>query len=186
MKIWYGIFLFMFFAGLGVLKAQKTDTIVWQPERSLNWMDYKGIPDQESHYSALTHAEIKYKVSMQRSFAKFDFATFFLKKTSWTKHTQDPLLLKHEQIHFDIAELHKRLFIEILSNRTFFYQGLETEVKRLGDSINTARHRMDNEFDIDVANMRDHIKVNRWSRLITDAMDRLRSYNRNSILIALQ
>jgi hypothetical protein len=82
--------------------------------------------------------------------------------------------------------LHKRLFVEILSNRTFFYQGLEAEVKRVGDSINMARHRMDNEFDSDVANMRNHIKVNRWSRLITDAIDRLRSYNRNSILIALQ
>ena len=123
---------------------------------------------------------------MQHSFAKFDFVTLFLKKTSWTKHTQDPLLLKHEQVHFNIAELHKRLLIEILYTRNLAYTGFETEVKRLGDSVNVARHRMDNEFDADVSNMRDHMKVNNWQRKITEAIDRLKAYDRNSILIALK
>lgn len=169
-----------------VLKAQVTDTLLWQSERVLNWSDYKGIPDGESHYSALTHAEIRYKVSMQRSLAKFDFATFFFKKTSWTKHTQDPLLLKHEQIHFDIAELHKRQFIQLLYNRQFSYNGFEKEVKKLGDSVNMARHRMDDAFDADVSNMRDNMKINRWHKQIGEALNRLQTYDRSSILITLK
>jgi len=168
------------------IHAQVTDTLIWQPEKTLSWADYKGIPDRESHYAALTHAEIRYKVSMQRSLAKFEFATFFLKKESWTKHTQDPLLLKHEQVHFDIAELHKRRFIELLYSRQFSYDGFETAIKRLGDSINLARQKMDDEFDADVSNMRDYMKINRWHRQVGEALDRLKSYHRNSLLIALK
>ena len=186
MKIGVSIIILLCAVCMHSVHAQVADTLLWQPERTLNWMDYKGVPDQQSHYTALTHAEIRYQVSMQRSFAKFDFATLFLKKTSWTKHTRDPLLLKHEQVHFNIAELHKRVFIEILYTRHLSYTGFETEVKRLGDSVNVARHRMDDAFDADVSNMRDNMKINKWYRQIEEMLNRLKAYDRNSILIALK
>jgi hypothetical protein len=186
MKIGIGIFILSCHFFSCTVNAQVADTVLWQSDKSLHWMDYKGAPDYHSHYDALTHSEIKYKVSVHRALARFDFVTFFMKKSSWTKHSQDPVLLKHEQIHFNVAELHKRLFIQILYTRNLYRDGFESQVKRLGDSINTARNKMDDEFDADVSNTRDVMKINKWNREVNDALDRLKAYNRNSILIAIR
>lgn len=186
MKTGISIFILVSHVFSCSVSAQVTDTLPWQSGRDLRWMDYRGVPDRESHFSALTYSEIKYKVSVHSTIARFDFSTLFMKKSSWTKHSQDPVLLKHEQIHFNIAELHKRLLIQLLDTRSLHFAGFESEVKRLGDSINIARRKMDDEFDTDVSNMRDVMKINKWNREVADALDRLKAYNRSSILVALR
>ncbi len=169
-----------------ITNAQVADTIPWQSKQTLTWTDYKGLPDKESHFTALTHAEIKYKVTVYKTLARFEFVTLFMKKSSWTKTKRDAVLLEHEQIHFNIAELHKRKMMEILSTEKFSYNGFEATIKSIGDSINLLRHRMDNAFDADVANMYDNILVNKWKKDIGEALDRLRLYDRNNIFISFK
>lgn len=171
----------------GVLSnAQVADTIPWQSKQTLNWTDYKGLPDDQSHFTALTHAEIKYKVTVYKTLARFEFVTLFMKKSSWTKTKRDAVLLEHEQIHFNIAELHKRKMMEILRTEKFSYNGFEATIKSIGDSINLLRHRMDNAFDAEVANMQDNILVNKWKKDIGEALDKLRLYDRNNIFISFK
>lgn len=169
-----------------IANAQVADTIPWQSKQTLSWTDYKGLPDEQSHFTALTHAEIKYKVTVYKTLARFEFVTLFMKKSSWTKTKRDAVLLEHEQIHFNIAELHKRKMMEILSTEKFSYNGFEATIKSIGDSINLLRHRMDNAFDADVANMYDNILVNKWKKDIEEALDKLRLYDRNNIFISFK
>ncbi len=167
-----------------VANAQQ-DTLVWNRGAALKWSDFKGIPDKESHYAALTYAEIRYTVTMIKGLARFDFANLFLKKASWTKNNTNLVLLQHEQIHFDIAELHKRLLIELLYTRTFKSKYFERDVKLLGDSINAARNKMDEQFDQDVLYSDDKNRLVKWQNKINKELDRLKSYDRNSILVKL-
>ena len=167
-----------------VANAQQ-DTLVWNRGAALKWSDFKGLPDKQSHYAALTHAEIRYTVTMIKGLARFDFANLFLKKASWTKNNTNLVLLQHEQIHFDIAELHKRLLIELLYTRTFKSKYFERDVKLLGDSINAARNKMDEQFDQDVLYSDDKNRLVKWQNKINKELDRLKSYDRNSILVKL-
>ncbi|MEN9298993.1 MAG: hypothetical protein RLZZ429_1306 [Bacteroidota bacterium] len=167
-----------------VANAQQ-DTLVWNRGAGLKWSDFKGIPDKQSHYAALTNAEIRYTVTMIKGLVRFDFANLFLKKTSWTKNNTNAVLLQHEQIHFDIAELHKRVLIELLYTRDFRSHNFEKEVKLLGDSINVARNKMDEEFDQDVLYSDDRNRLVKWQNKINKELDRLKSYDRNSILVKL-
>ncbi|MNY55638.1 hypothetical protein D3C86_1916320 [compost metagenome] len=64
--------------------------------------------------------------------------------------------------------------MEILSTEKFSYNGFEATIKSIGDSINLLRHRMDNAFDAEVANMQDNILVNKWKKEIGEALDKLR------------
>lgn len=176
-------FLLLIFSNT-VANAQQ-DTLVWNRGAELRWSDFKGIPDKQSHYSALTHAEIRYSVTMIKGLVRFDFANLFLKKASWTKNNTNFILLLHEQIHFDIAEFHKRLLIELLYTRDFRSHNFEKEVKQLGDSINAARNRMDEQFDQDVLYFGDRNRLVKWQNKISKELDRLKSYDRNSILIKL-
>ena len=167
-----------------VASAQQ-DTLLWNSGADLKWSDFKGIPDQQSHYAALTHAEIRYSVSFIKGLARFDFANIFLKKASWTKNNTNLTLLQHEQTHFDIAELHKRLLISLLYTREFRRRSFEREVKFLGDSINAARNKMDEQFDQDLLYFEDRNRLVKWQTKINKELDRLKSYNRNSILVKL-
>jgi hypothetical protein len=178
------IIIQLFFLTTTVSVAQQ-DTVLWNQGSELKWSDFKGIPDKESHYAALTHAEIRYQVTMIKGLARFDFANLFLKKASWTKNNTNLFLLQHEQIHFDIAELHKRLLISLLYTRDFRGSTFEKEVKSLGDSINTARNMMDENFDQDVLHFTDRNRLEKWQAKINRELDRLKAYNRNSILIKL-
>lgn len=62
---------------------------------------------------------------MIKGLVRFDFANLFLKKASWTKNNTNLVLLQHEQIHFDIAEFHKRLLIGLLYTRDFSSHSFE-------------------------------------------------------------
>ncbi|MBW0161795.1 MAG: hypothetical protein HYI21_03830 [Sediminibacterium sp. Gen4] len=178
------ILFFLILFSNTVVHAQQ-DTVVWNTGAELKWSDFKGIPDKQSHYEALTHAEIRYAVTFIKGLAKFNFSNIFLKKASWTKNNTNLDLLQHEQIHFDIAELHKRLLIGLLYTRDFRKHNFEKEVKQLGDSINTARNRMDEQFDQDVLHINDRNRLVKWQTKINKELDRLKSYDRNSILVKL-
>ncbi len=178
------IALFLLIFSNTVARAQQ-DTLVWNRGAELKWSDFKGIPDKQSHYAALTHAEIRYTVTMIKGLVRFDFANLFLKKASWTKNNTNLFLLQHEQIHFDIAELHKRLLIELLYIRDFKSKYFERDVKLLGDSINAARNKMDEQFDQDVLYSEDRNRLVRWQNKINKELDRLKSYDRNIILVKL-
>ncbi|MBL0883380.1 MAG: hypothetical protein IBJ16_08575 [Chitinophagaceae bacterium] len=178
------ILFFLLLFSNPVVHAQQ-DTLVWNAGAELKWSDFKGIPDKRSHYAALTHAEIRYTVTFFKGLARFDFSNIFLKKASWTKNNTNLDLLQHEQIHFDIAELHKRLFIGLLYTRDFRNHNFEKEVKLLGDSINIARNKMDEQFDQDVLYINDRNRLVKWQTKINKELDRLKSYDRNSILLKL-
>jgi hypothetical protein len=179
------LLLLQLFLLMKTVSVAQQDTLLWDPRSELKWSDFKGIPDKQSHYAALTHAEIRYQVTMIKGLARFDFANLFLKKASWTKNNTNLILLKHEQIHFDIAELHKRLLINLLYTREFRAATFEKEVKLLGDSINKARSIMDDSFDQDVLHFTDRNRLDKWGTKINRELDRLKAYDRNSILIKL-
>jgi len=83
-----------------------SDEIVWSPNRKLIWEDFKGTPPEAPVESTVAvtcstmdlefHNAKNYKVESK-----------FIKSKSWTV-TDDPGMLSHEQLHFDITELHVR------------------------------------------------------------------------------
>jgi hypothetical protein len=71
----------------------------------LTWDDFLGNPDHTSSFKALTSAEILFSSLTYNDSAKLVITSRFLKKSSWTKLRTSQALLRHEQLHFDIAEL---------------------------------------------------------------------------------
>lgn len=176
-------FLLLFF--LTVVANAQQDSLLWDQDSTLRWSDFKGSPDPQSHFSALTHAEIRYKVTMVKGLVRFDFVNLFLKKNSWTKNATSQALLKHEQVHFDIAELHKRLMISLLYTRNLRRYNFEREVKQLGDSINAIRNQMDDAFDKEVLPIAGEKGILKWQLKIDQELKRLKAYDRNSFLVKL-
>lgn len=81
------------------------DLIEWKENLSLKWTDFKGEPDESVNYKAMTYSRIGLEADFIDNAFVVTVKTYFLRNKSWTKNKESNALLKHEQVHFDIAEL---------------------------------------------------------------------------------
>ncbi|MDN5200060.1 DUF922 domain-containing protein [Fulvivirgaceae bacterium BMA10] len=98
--------------------------IEWRPDRKLTWDDYKGTPNTESPFNAESSLQISYGMSIRDDGRgikiKFDVKCSFDIDESWVKPgSKSDRLLKHEQLHFDIAEIYARKLRLKLEKNTF-------------------------------------------------------------------
>src|SRR4051794_36615867 len=90
------------------LSEDPKNEIKWSSGVKLKWDDFQGKPDSGSSYKAMTTTAIRTVPNeFNDEVVDYDFVCAFNKKDSWKKIETDALL-KHEQLHFDIAELATR------------------------------------------------------------------------------
>jgi len=109
-------------ANYNQLEAKYNDDILWENNRPLTWSDFQGIPDYENDFvKALTASSIRYVYGCQDDgMIGFKISAVFKKSQSWVKevaHTN--YHLGHEQLHFDITELHARKLRTLLAEKAF-------------------------------------------------------------------
>ena len=96
-----------------ILSLSGVNHIEWDTKRKLEWSDFKGEPNANSSFFAMTNSGIKYGWSSsfdgsKRTF-EFEVSSYFDANNSWVKEGKNSdSLLVHEQIHFDISELKAR------------------------------------------------------------------------------
>lgn len=110
------IILFLGLMAIGYsTKSHAQSEIEWSENEKLKWSDFQAIPDTTIFAFANTVYKIEILprnvvVDSQNSIQNYEAITVvaqFLSHLSWV-YKEDDNLLKHEQLHFDIAELHAR------------------------------------------------------------------------------
>lgn len=84
-----------------------SDQLSWNEFYKLQWYDFQGAPDKDSHGDAATAVSIKAKPFLVKNEINYDVVAIFNRSKSWVRD-RSPSLLAHEQLHFDIAELYAR------------------------------------------------------------------------------
>lgn len=110
-KIAPSIFLILFLILSIQLNAQST--IKWSKDKNLTWSDFKGSPNIDIIAYALTAYKIEIlpsdvQVDNDNNIQNYKAITveaIFYQNESWVYEKSD-YLLKHEQLHFDIAGLY--------------------------------------------------------------------------------
>ena len=91
-------------------------TIQWNASKKLSWSDFKGPVQIDADAVAVTASGITFSYAVRQTdgrFTSFDgqVDAFFYPEKSWyIKEKGNDHILAHEQLHFDITELHARLF----------------------------------------------------------------------------
>ncbi|OKL41642.1 DUF922 domain-containing protein [Pontibacter flavimaris] len=86
----------------------KNEYVVWSADRRLNWEDFKGQPDDATPHHALTAANLAVNASCKNNQYTYTVKCVFLPHESWSKRKSSEKLLAHEQLHFDLTEVHAR------------------------------------------------------------------------------
>ena len=93
--------------------AQENDKISWNAEESLSWNDFKASPKKHLPYKANTNSGLSFSWNATESSSgielNYEVGSNFYPNRSWVKEIEEvDYLLAHEQLHFDITELHAR------------------------------------------------------------------------------
>jgi hypothetical protein len=173
-------YLLIFFC-LSIFQKDTQTAITWSEDYKLKWSDFKGQPDYNTKASAITAAGLSYRYSLQKKGRdivgfKSDISALFYPEYSWFKTDEiSNHILAHEQVHFDITELHARYFRARAAQLTASNTIVE-DLKFVHDSINKALEIMQRQYDQESQFSLDKEGQMFWSKHVALALKKTSSY----------
>lgn len=178
MRFWS--FLLIFVLSLPLV-AQDADKITWNNTRLLKWEDFKASPKQHLSYKANTNSGLSFSWNSIESSSgirlTYEVGSNFYPNRSWVKEIEEvDYLLAHEQLHFDITELHARKLRKALS----IYEPGRKMKKELNDiysEIEQQRRQMQNQFDKETNHSINKEAEYKWRQFVEKELNKLSEYS---------
>ena len=169
------LFLFLLFSA-GMVAQQPEDYILWR-ENPLTWKDFKATPAPDSGFHASANTGVSYSWSAKIVGEEVDLLytvnAFFYPGESWVREKND-LLLAHEQLHFDISELHARKLREALEAfEPQQHQDLKSSLRKLYEKIEVKRKAMQVQYDLETRHSENTEAQVLWQEKIALALKEL-------------
>lgn len=181
LKLIYYYWFVLFFA-LSVNSAF-SQTIMWKQERPLTWSDFKGKPERRfAVASTVYNIEMLTYEESQKHCTINTYAVFYC-KDSWkrTKWISD-LVLKHEQKHFDIAELFARKMRAAVSLLTVKnYAELKLKTDEIYYKLEKEMDLMQDQYDNETEGSMNSDKQSQWEIFINSELFKLNKF-KNTLL----
>ena len=167
MKIIYLLLAFYLLPGGGA--KQDEDYISWQENKRLTWDDFKATPLKIGSTAALTTTHLGFSYSVTNGKVSYKINCGFQKSRSWGLVKND-WILKHEQGHFDVAEIFARKLYKQVSEYKFdkisFQKDLDAIYKSVMDEKEKYQQQYDNESDYS----RNKTRQEEWLKKIETAL----------------
>ncbi|WP_370225804.1 DUF922 domain-containing protein [Mesoflavibacter sp.] len=135
-----------------LFQSDVIEEVSWSENYKLTWSDFKGAPNNQTDAVAITASGITFSYSIKKTSNKVhSFKTlvkaYFYPEHSWCKKEMvDDNILRHEQLHFDITELHARLFRQQIAKLKPSLD-IDNQLDQLHQSINKQLSLMQNSYD---------------------------------------
>ena len=148
--------------------------MLWNANRKLTWADFKGKIPPAANPAATTASGISYKYSANlihhEVHLDFEVNAFFYPNESWYKpDVCDDLILSHEQLHFDIAELFARQMREKLA-KTSFSNNVKAEIREIYKNTLQELRKFQERYDWETNFSRNREKQLEWNKKIAQAL----------------
>ncbi len=166
--------IFLFLMQISTLVAQEEEAILWNPEKRLSWTDFRADPPLSGNIAATTASGISYYFSSREVNGQMEvdytIRTYFYPDKSWYKpEICNAVILSHEQLHFDIAELFARRMRSQMAN-TRFTKNIKAEVKAIYRKINEELADFQKRYDTETDYSRNVAQQQIWNETIKAAM----------------
>ena len=151
-----------------------SEKIQWKENQKLTWEDFLGKPVRSASFVASTNTGIsfRYSYSIKNEDVNVEYSveSFFQPQGSWyIPEKVSPYILRHEQAHFDISELHARILRKNLKGRKFSKK-VKSEIEGIYQQVEQKRRAMQTKFDAESDHSRDEEKENFWQKYIANQL----------------
>lgn len=166
------------------MQAQSDSSkILWKAESRLRWEDFQGVPLEKTPFHANTNSGISYswglKGTSERMELDYKVETFFYPEQSWVQAgSKNAHLLKHEQLHFDISELHARKLRKLLTNvdSSKLNKDSKDYLNKLYEKIDKERSAMQIAFDKESDHGINTEAEIKWQQFIEQELNKFQAY----------
>lgn len=154
----------------------KQDSITWDINYKLKWSDFTGNEDASSSWMAGCAASIYVKGFRENGLPNFSVNNSFIKNEAWTKDTTSVKMLRHEQLHFDIAEVFTRKIRKAVDSlRQKDVKAVAVYSEKI-QKLLKMRNETDNLYDEQTSHgINDNAQFD-WSRKILKELEALNAY----------
>ena len=152
--------------------------IEWSESKKLTWADFQGTQSRSSDYAASSSTGLSFtysvKVHGESVGLDYDVKCHFYPEESWyDRSAASAYILKHEQTHFDISELHARILRKLISEASFS-KHMKTEMKAIYKEVEKQRVKMQHRFDAETEHSIKKEKEYLWEEFVDK---KLRAYD---------
>ncbi|SDS71048.1 hypothetical protein SAMN04515667_2798 [Formosa sp. Hel1_31_208] len=172
--------LVLFFLLLNTASRDEV-TITWNESKKLSWSDFKGNIDPNSDAVAVTASGITFSFSVQQangrnvSFKANAEAHFYPEQSWYLSDSGNDHILAHEQLHFDITELHVRQLRYGIAQLKVS-QNINEDLGELHQKTNADLAKMQHAYDTQTQNSIHMERQAIWSQFVKDELNKFRAY----------
>lgn len=167
-------------------RAKEGDEIPWTAHQ-LSWDDFQGTPNNASNYGAVTSSGMSYNYHYQGAAITIEVKAIFYRKQSWVKPIgRDESGLKHEQGHFDLAELYARKLRKALRDASFNKRNVKAKLNDLYKSNSKAWEKEENRYDKETNHHINTANQQLWNAHIATELSKYAAYTDTHIAATIQ
>ena len=158
-------------------KPNGYNEIVWSKNYKLKWSDFRGTPDKNSRFKAITTSTLRMTpITYTEEEIQYEMLAVFQKRSSWTKSDAEELLA-HEQLHFDISELVMRRMREKFKAISYTdSEQVNKEIKKLFAEAEKERRDINDAYDEETEHGVNKQEQLNWQKMIQDELEDMEAY----------
>lgn len=137
------------------------DFIKWSENRKLTWDDFKAAPQQMGSTVAMTTTHLGFSYSITNGKVTYVIDCQFEKKKSWGLVKND-WILKHEQGHFDIAEIFARKLNKAVGEYQFNKNTFQKDLDAIYKSVVNEKEKFQQLYDEETDHSRNKARQEEW------------------------
>jgi hypothetical protein len=152
--------------------------IYWNESVPLKWKYFSGKVKDTSAFDAEVFAEVRYTYEFfSTGDYRFDVYAQVDPQTSWCKGAkQSADLLKHEQLHFDIAELFARRIKQAFENYQYT-ENFSSEIEQIFNQKKAEYHAVQRQYDEETNHSIDKEKQRSWQQQVQNELSKTKPSN---------
>tara|TARA_B100001109_G_scaffold255898_1_gene262762 strand:+ start:21025 stop:21627 length:603 start_codon:yes stop_codon:yes gene_type:complete len=171
---------------LEVIKS--LNRIYWNDWYRLEWNDFQAEAEEDKSIAALSSIALPYSLSSDgEGTLVVTINVCFVKDESWSiEEEQNNVLLQHEQLHFDIAELHRRKVVKALLKANMTKDNYKETVENIMARVWKKQYReMQNQYDIETNYSQVFKAQIQWNKFIEQELRNYEEYTFTEVNLSL-
>ena len=169
------IFLASFILPLLIISRNDDDYIKWNESRKLTWDDFKAPPQKIGNTAAMTTTHLGFSYNVKNGSVSYLIDCRFEKNKSWGLVKND-WILKHEQGHFDIAEIFARKLYKAINEYQFNKMSFQKDLDAIYRSIVSEKEKFQQQYDDETDYSRNKPNQEDWFKKIEKALKEHKSW----------
>lgn len=182
-------FIIISYSAFSQENDEKNDHIYWSKTFTLEWSDFQGTPPESQESAALSNIAIPYGFeTYSDGRVTVNINACFIRSKSWVvPKFKNNLLLQHEQLHFDIAELIRRKIVKALIEADVTVDNAEAVMKSIMKHYWAGEYKkMQERYDAESNFSRFISKQIEWNNEVAEELEKYDAYKYTELTLGLK